>query len=172
MKTKAILGSLALSCALSILVCGCSRPKPSDEGPVQVGAAAPGFSLTDLKGQQLSLDQMKGKVVLLDFWATWCGPCRLSMPVLEQLQKEYGPKLALLAINLEEPIEVVRGYVQKQNLHSTILLDSEGRVGRAYGSESIPMQVVIDKEGIIRHINFGYAPNLGERLRSEINKVL
>ncbi len=132
---------------------------------------APSFQLTDLHGQEVSLAQFQGKVVILDFWATWCGPCRMSMPLLEKLQQEYPSDLKLLAINLEEPLDQVRDYVSRQNIRSTVLLDSEGKVGRAYGSESIPMQVIIDKKGIVRDVLVGFSPRMTDRLRGEIAKL-
>ena len=85
---------------------------------LEIGQAAPNFKLPDLSGQQVSLDQYKGKVVMLDFWATWCGPCRMTMPLMESIQKEYADTLVLLAVNLQEPRDVVRDYVRAQNIHS------------------------------------------------------
>ncbi len=149
----------------------CSRaPSPGESEPEE-GRPAPGFTLSDLEGHQISLDQFRGKIVMLDFWATWCGPCRLTMPVLENLAKEYPRDLTLLAINVAEPPELVRKYVRQQNISSTVLLDEEGKVGEAYGSDSIPMQVLIDKTGIVRKINVGYSPNLAKLLRAAIERL-
>ncbi len=89
----------------------------------------------------------------------------------EKLQQEYPSDLKLLAINLEEPLDQVRDYVSRQNIRSTVLLDSEGKVGRAYGSESIPMQVIIDKKGIVRDVLVGFSPRMTDRLRGEIAKL-
>jgi thiol-disulfide isomerase/thioredoxin len=140
--------------------------------PVQIGAAAPKFKLPDLKGRDFSLDQYKGKIVLMDFWATWCGPCRMSMPLLEKLQREYPKDLVLLAINLQEPEDVVRDYIRKENVGSQVLLDKEGTVGEAYGIGSIPMHVLVDRNGIIRHVQLGFDPRMASQLRTEIQKLL
>jgi len=139
---------------------------------VQIGRAAPAFKLPDLSGQEVSLDQYKGRVVMLDFWATWCGPCRMTMPLLETLQKEYAGNLILLAVNLQEPKDAVRDYVRAQNIHSRVLLDREGSVGEVYGTDSIPMQILIDKQGIVRHVQVGYGPGVASKLRSEIEKLV
>ena len=147
--------------------CGRNRA----EGELAIGSSAPDFRLSDLRGQEVTLAQYQGKVVILDFWATWCGPCRMSMPLLEKLQKENPSQLKLLAINLEEPLDLVRDYISRQNFQSTVLLDSEGKVGRAYQSESIPMQVVIDKKGLISSVHIGFSPRLAEQLRGEIAKA-
>ena len=145
--------------------------RPTIEAVLQIGASAPAFQLSDLRGETVTLAQFKGKVVFLDFWATWCGPCRMSMPMLEKLQLENPNDLKLLAINLEEPRDQVRDYVARQNIRTTVLLDSEGKVGRIYGSESIPMQVIIDKKGIIRDIKVGFSPRMGEQLRQQIEQL-
>jgi len=145
--------------------------RPAGQGGLQIGASAPAFQLSDLRGQTVSLAQFKGKVVILDFWATWCGPCRLSMPLLEKLQMDHPNDLKLLAINLEEPRDQVRDYVARQNIRTTVLLDSEGKVGQIYGSESIPMQVIIDKKGIVRDIKVGFSPRMGEQLRQQLEQL-
>ncbi len=160
---------LAACLALVAWQQGCSGPVPT--GELEIGQPAPTFKLADLNGNQVSLDQFKGKVVLLDFWATWCGPCRMSMPLLEKLQSQYTADLALLAINLQEPRDLVASYVRTQNLHSRVLLDEEGEVGRVYRSSSIPMQVLIDKEGVIRHVQLGFSPRMGEQLREQIDQL-
>jgi thiol-disulfide isomerase/thioredoxin len=149
---------------LSLLCAQCGR------GPEEaaIDRPAPRFQLSDLYGREVSLAQFQGKVVILDFWATWCGPCRMSMPLLEKLQQEFPTDLKLLAINLEEPADLVKDYVSRQNIHSTVLLDTEGQVGRAYGSESIPMQVLVDKKGIVRDVQMGFSPRMTERLRQKI----
>jgi thiol-disulfide isomerase/thioredoxin len=156
----------ALILALSLLmISGCSRREA-----LEVGKPAPQFSLPDLDGKQISLEQYKGKVVLLDFWATWCGPCRMTMPVLEKLRKEYADSLVLLAINLQEPRDEVRNYMQQQGLKSHVLLDEKGSLGEVYGTEAIPMQVLIDKEGIVREVKTGFSPRLEQQLRQRIQQ--
>jgi len=84
----------------------CGGPRTSEA--LEIGQPAPEFKLPDLSGNAVSLTQYQGKIVLVDFWATWCGPCRLSMPLLEDLQKEYPNELVLLAVNLQEPLDEVR----------------------------------------------------------------
>jgi len=142
----------------------------SSGGPVGVGKAAPQFTLQDMSGRTVSLEDYRGKIVILDFWATWCGPCRVAMPILENIQAEYSGKLNVLAVNLREPKGVVREYILEENLHSTVLLDEEGNVGMQYGAESIPLQVLIDGDGIVRYIARG--PQGPSVWRGEIRKLL
>lgn len=170
MRTKGLPITGALLIALGLIVSGCVKP-PSEREFLEIGRPAPAFNLADLDGRRVSLDQFKGKVVMLDFWATWCGPCRMTMPLLENLQKEYATTMVLLAVNLQEPGDVVKDYMRKQNLHSRVLLDEEGTVGQTYGAEQIPLQVLIDKEGIVRDSITGFNPRTIARLRSEIEKL-
>jgi thiol-disulfide isomerase/thioredoxin len=131
--------------------------------------AAPYFKLRNLDGREVSLDQLKGKVVLLDFWATWCVPCQMTMPLIEKLQKENPGKVKVLAINLGESADVVREYVRSQNIESEVLLDEDSAVGSAYGAAGIPYQVLIDKNGIIRRVQEGAGPI--DKLQAEIFKL-
>jgi thiol-disulfide isomerase/thioredoxin len=168
MKKKILVVSLVLSFS-AIILSSCSRPSSGPEAMVEVGLEAPKFKLPDLSGQEVSLDQYKGKVVMLDFWATWCGPCRMSMPILENIQKEYSNDLTLLAINLQEPRDGVRDFVREQGIHSRVLLDESGKIGETYGAGSIPMQVLIDRQGVVRYIVFGV--RAASELRGMINKL-
>jgi thiol-disulfide isomerase/thioredoxin len=152
----------------AVIFSGCSLVP---EESLEIGRPAPAFKLPDLNGRSISLDQFKGKIVLLDFWATWCGPCRMSMPLLERLQKEYPTNLALLAINLQEPQDTVREYMRQQNLSSQVLLDQDGSIGQIYGAGSIPMQVLIDKDGIVREVQAGFNPKLISVFRSKIENL-
>jgi thiol-disulfide isomerase/thioredoxin len=156
--------------ALALIASDCSRPS-SESGALEIGRPAPTFNLADVNGQKVSLDQFKGKVVMLDFWATWCNPCRATMPLLENLQKEYVNTMVLLAINLEESKDDVRDFMRAQNLHAQVLLDTEGSVGQKYGAAEIPMQVLIDKQGIVRDVMVGFNSTLVSRLRTEIAKL-
>ena len=170
-KRKALIAYVVLSLA-AVFIAGCGRPPAETEGAVQVGRAAPSFKLPDLSGQEVSLEQYRGRVVMLDFWATWCGPCRMTMPVLESIQKEYANNLVLLAVNIQEPKDEVRNFVRVQSIRSRVLLDEEGSVGATYGADSIPLQVLIDKRGIVRLVQAGFGPSTASHLRSEIQKLV
>lgn len=112
-----------------------------------MGGPAPDFELPVLDGPAVSLQDFRGRFVLLDFWATWCGPCRQSMPLLEELQNEHRDELVLLAINLNESDEAVRQFLDREGLNVTVLMDRDGAVGRAYGVTGIPTQVLINPQG-------------------------
>ena len=137
----------------------------------EMNQPAPDFKLQDLDGNTVSLSDFQGKIVMLDFWATWCGPCRMTMPLLEELQQEHPNDFTLLAINLGEPLDLVLPYVKRQGIRSRVLLDTKASVGSSYGSSSIPMQVIIDQKGIIRLVWTGFYAGMKEDLWAEIRKL-
>jgi thiol-disulfide isomerase/thioredoxin len=159
--------------AVTIFVLQFTRPTMTRRGgpEAETGQPAPDLNLKDLKGQEVSLEQFKGKIVLLDFWATWCGPCRASMPEIEKLQLEHPNDFTLLTVNVAEPSDSVIPYVRSQNIRSRVLLDIDGTVASAYGASSIPMQAIIDKQGVLRHTQFGVYPGWRDDLWSEIEKL-
>ncbi|MDR1727398.1 MAG: TlpA family protein disulfide reductase [Acidobacteriota bacterium] len=140
-------------------------------GGADVGQAAPSFKLKDLDGREIALEQFRGKIVLIDFWATWCGPCRMTMPVVEKLSKEYPDDLVLLAVNLQESVGEVRQYLEQQGLQSQVLLDEGGDVSIAYGADAIPMQFLIDRDGVVRNVLTGFSPSMASKLRSQIEQL-
>jgi peroxiredoxin/outer membrane lipoprotein-sorting protein len=114
------------------------------------GQPASDFTLKDLSGRTHTLKGQRGKVVLLDFWATWCGPCRLQMPNVEKLRNEFKSQgLVVYAINQRESAQTARAYLQKNKYTTVALLDSDGKVGERYHVTGIPSLIVIDRNGVI-----------------------
>ena len=116
-----------------------------------VGYLAPDFSLRNLKGNYQSLDSFSGQVVVLNFWATWCVPCRVEMPSFEKLYRRYRSEgLTVLAVTLDKKSEKnIKSFVEEYELSFPVLLDEEGKVERLYPSMTIPFTYVIDREGRI-----------------------
>ncbi len=120
--------------------------------PVGVDSAAPGFTASDLEtGRQVTLADYKGQVVLLNIWATWCEPCKVEMPSMEQLQKELGPAgLKIVAVSVDEGgVEAVRQFARDYGLTFEILHDPSGRIQRIYQTTGIPESFVINRDGRI-----------------------
>lgn len=114
------------------------------------GQPAADFALADLEGRTHRLSEERGKVVMLDFWATWCGPCRMQMPAVDKLYQEFKSKgLVVFAVNQREPADRARAYIKKNSYTTTTLLDSEGEVGRQYGVRGIPTLVIVGRDGTI-----------------------
>ncbi|HKA31722.1 MAG TPA: redoxin domain-containing protein [Candidatus Binatia bacterium] len=110
--------------------------------------SAPDFTLVDLAGRRISLKQLEGKVVFLNFWATWCGPCREEMPMMEALHREYKDQgLAVVAVNFREDKESVRRFFDELGLTFQALLDPKGEVSDRYGAFSLPLTYLIDRHG-------------------------
>ena len=123
-------------------------------GPQDVdlsGQKAPNFGLRDLQGRLHSLAALKGKVVLLDFWATWCGPCRIEMPRVQKLYTQYHAKgLQVFGVSVDDDTSLVRPYIRKNRYTFPILLDVEKQAGASYQTAHIPTLVIIDRTGTIR----------------------
>ncbi len=120
--------------------------------PVEVGSSAPAFTATDLKtGRPATLADFKGEVVLLNIWATWCEPCKIEMPSLEQLEKDVGPQgLKIVAVSIDEGgPDVVRQFARDYGLTFRILHDQSGRIQRIYQTTGVPESFVINRQGTI-----------------------
>lgn len=126
-------------------------------GVVKPGDTAPNFQLRDLEGRMVALSDLRGKVVLINFWATWCGPCRVEMPAMEQLYRAYSRNdFEILAVSTDpQGVAVTRPFQQENRLTFPILHDAEYRIGLAYGARSLPMTFMVDRQGIVRHQIFG-----------------
>jgi peroxiredoxin len=129
----------------------------AERGVVKVGDEAPNFQLRDLAGNVVSLSQLRGKVVLLNFWATWCGPCRVEMPAMEQLYRTFPRReFEILAVSTDpQGAAVTRPFQQEMGFTFPILHDSEYRVGLTYGARTLPMTFMVDRLGVIRQKIFG-----------------
>jgi len=124
-------------------------PEEGEEYPDLTGEEAADFSLADVEGVPLQLSALRGKVVLLDFWASWCGPCRVELPTVVALQEELADKgLVVLGIN-KEPAEVAQKFLAENGFPLRSLVDAEGTVNRAYQVVAIPTVVIINREGVI-----------------------
>ena len=122
-----------------------------DQKKSAVGYLAPDFSLRNLKGNYQSLDSFSGQVVVLNFWATWCVPCRVEMPSFEKLYRRYRSEgVTVLAVTLDKNSEQnIKSFVEEYELSFPVLLDEEGKVERLYPSMTIPFTYVIDRDGRI-----------------------
>jgi peroxiredoxin len=124
-------------------------------GPL-IGEIAPDFTLHDIHGRTFNLNDYDGNIVLLNFWATWCGPCRLEMPLLEQYHQDLvEDDFVILAINLQESVTTVQDFVEEVGLSFPVLLDSDGHVVEQYRIIGYPSTILIDRDGRIQFIHIG-----------------
>jgi thiol-disulfide isomerase/thioredoxin len=143
---------------------------------VQVGQVAPPVSLpllaTDNPGM-LSLQSLQGKVVYLDFWASWCGPCRVSFPQLEELRQEFGPQgFEVLAVNVDEFEPDALRFLEEVSVTYPVVRDGAGATPATFGILGMPTGYLIDRAGTIRLIHQGYRKSDGAALRIEIMELL
>jgi len=165
---------LASAITLILVLAGCSTDSEPSQGP-QVGNQATDFQLLSLDGQEVSLSQFLGKPVLINFWASWCGPCRDEMPFLQEVfeDKEWAEQgLVLLAINVGESQAKVEEFMDSYGLSFTVLLDPDLDIARMYRARSIPMTFFIDRNGIIKDVKFGSFANKEEIDWRLINTIL
>jgi peroxiredoxin len=148
---------------------GAQGGESGQEADALVGKPAPDFKLNDLEGKEVALAGQKGSVVVLDFWATWCGPCVASMPHLEELHKEKSKDgVKVYAVNLREDKEKVQGFLTSKNFTLPALLDTEGAVAEQYKVQGIPQTVVIGKDGVVRKVFVGAGPDTAKQLKAEV----
>ena len=124
---------------------------------LHTGDTAPDFTASLADGSEFTLSGQQGKVVLLNFWATWCGPCVREMPAFEMLMEEYGEDLAILAVNCMEDTGIVDAFLAENGYTFPVAYDPDGSIVMKYPTQGIPYTLVIDGDGIIRQIYVGAA---------------
>jgi peroxiredoxin len=120
---------------------------------VEVGREAPDFILPDLQGNQIALSDHQGEVVLINFWATWCPPCRVEMPDMEAVYREHHNEgFEILGVDQREPQELVEEFVTERGFSWIFLLDEDFEVSQEYSATSIPRSILVDRDGTVAHV--------------------
>jgi thiol-disulfide isomerase/thioredoxin len=120
---------------------------------------APDFTIDARGGKKLSLSQFKGQVVMLNFWATWCGPCRQEMPLLDAMYKKYRPMgFTLVGVNVEPDSKEAQSFLQQVPVTFPIAFDTESKVTKMYKVQGMPSTIIIDRKGNARVVHKGYRP--------------
>ncbi|USK36022.1 redoxin domain-containing protein [Bacillus sp. F19] len=157
MKLKRILAICLLVFLAGYAVWFAILPKEPKEG-LEIGNKPPEFELEMLNGEKVNLEDVKGKKVMINFWATWCPPCEAEMPEMQKLQNEHPDELVVLAVNMtnaEKSREDVETFISKRNLTFPVALDKDGRVSVQYEVYSYPTTYFLDEEGKILNISRG-----------------
>jgi peroxiredoxin len=136
-------------------------------------APAPDFTLPSAAGSNLRLREQRGQVVMLNFWATWCGPCRREMPHLNRIYGKYRPAgFLLLGVNVDEDPANARGLANKLGVQFPVLFDSKQSVSRMYDLSTMPSTVIIDRDGRVRYIHLGYKDGYEDVYEKQVAELL
>jgi peroxiredoxin len=134
---------------------------------------APDFTLRSMDGQNLRLGEQRGRVVMVNFWATWCGPCRVEMPHLNRLYEKYrSAGFVLFGVNVDEDVRNAVALAQKMGLKFPVLADAEKRVSKQYDVTAMPSTVLIDRDGRVRHVHRGYREGIEDLYEKQIRELL
>jgi peroxiredoxin len=157
---------LGLACAIG-LAAGAAA------APVAVSALAPDFTLRTMGGPNLRLKEQRGQVVLINFWATWCAPCRKEMPHLNQLYDKYRSSgFVLLGVNVDDNAGNATDVAAKLGVKFPVLLDTDKKVSHLYDLNSMPTTVVIDRDGKVRYLHRGYQDGYEVSYDQQIRQLL
>jgi peroxiredoxin len=146
---------------------------PAARAAIAPASPAPDFTLKSLDGPNLRLKEQRGKVVLVNFWATWCAPCREEMPQLNKLFDKYRASgFTLLGVNVDEDGRNAAGIASQLGLKFPVLLDSDKAVSKAYALSAMPSTVLIDRDGRMRFMHAGYRPGYELEYDKQIRSLL
>ena len=138
-----------------------------------VNKPAPDFALRSLQGPSMRMSEHLGEVVIINFWATWCGPCRQEMPLLDALYGKYKQAgLVLLSVNIDEKVEPAIEMAQTLKVSYPVLFDARKEVSRAYDVGAMPVTVLVDRAGVVRYVSEGYKPGYEKRYTEKLRELL
>jgi peroxiredoxin len=151
----------------ALLLCGAAQAVVTAQAP------APDFTLRGADGRNLRLNEQRGQVVLVNFWASWCGPCRQEMPHLNRLYDKYrGSGFTLLAVNIDDDPRTGTATAARWGLKFPVLLDADKTVSRLYDLGSMPATVLIDRDGRVRYLHRGYREGMEEAYERQIRELV
>ncbi len=161
--------TMAALVAVALLLTG-----SADSDAVEAGQRAPRFELPAVDGKgQVSLASYQGKVIYLDFWASWCPPCRTAMPIIEDLRKEFPPEdFQVVAINVDSDLKKAQKLLAKEKVGYPSGSDPQGQLPKRFQVKTMPTSFLIDRHGVVRYVHEGFRRGDAETLRAEIRKLL
>lgn len=139
----------------------------------ELSGPAPDFTLKSRDGKNVRLADLRGQVVMLNFWASWCGPCRQEMPILDELAKRYGRAgFTLLGVNVEQDSSAGEKYLKETPVNFPILWDPTSEVSKLYHIDAMPSTVMIDRDGNMRYLHRGYKPGYENDYKKQIKELI
>jgi peroxiredoxin len=156
-----------------LMLSGWMLAMPAIALAVTEGEAAPDFTLKSRSGENIKLSELRGNVVMVNFWASWCGPCRQEMPLLDQLYDRYKDMgFTLLGINLDEEPGAADKVLKEIPVKFPILYDAKNQVSQDYQVKAMPSTFMIDRDGKVRHLHKGYMPGYEDDYQQQIRNLL
>lgn len=139
----------------------------------QANDAAPDFTLKSTQGDNLRLSEHRGEVLLVNFWASWCGPCRQEMPLLDALQQRYGDLgFSVVGVNVDKDSALANKLLKDIPVSFPVLLDNTGSVSASYNVSAMPTTVLIDRDGNMRYLHKGYKPGYEQDYEKQIKELI
>lgn len=123
-------------------------------------------------GGLVKLDQFKGKALYVDFWASWCPPCARSFPFMNEMEREFGDKLEVLAINVDEKAEDAKAFLAKHSANFTLAADVSGQCPQQFGVQAMPSSYLVDANGVVRYVHIGFRAGEAEKLRLAVEQLM
>ena len=134
---------------------------------------APDFVLKSASGENLRLSEYRGEVVMINFWASWCGPCRQEMPILDELYNQYQPLgFTLLGVNVEENSDDAKNMLKEIPVSFPILFDTKSSVSKLYDVIAMPSTVLVDRSGNVRYLHHGYKPGYEDAYQQQVRSLI
>ena len=134
---------------------------------------APDFTLKSTSGENIKLSELRGQVVLINFWASWCGPCRQEMPLLDQMYQKYSPLgFTLLGVNVEQDSADAQRMLKDTPVTFPILFDAQNQVSKLYDVTAMPSTVLVDRDGKVRFMHKGYQPGYEDEYQTQIRALV
>lgn len=182
-KLHHILAALLASSALAVVAAGCGPSQDAKDASSESGAAAalvgkpaPEFTAESVTGEgPTSLKDAKGSVVVLDFWATFCGPCKKSFPKYQALVEQFGGEVNVLAVSVDEPDtgkDAILEFAKTTGVKFAVVWDKEQKAVKLYSPPTMPTSFVIDKEGVVRFVHSGYKDGEEDKIAEEVKGLL
>lgn len=140
---------------------------------LEIGKPAPDFTLKSMSGVNLNLTEQRGKIIVINFWASWCGPCRTEMPVLQTFYDKYQDLgVSVWGVNVEQENQAGRDFLADLNLSFPILFDETNKLSATYQVEAMPTTIIIDRNGLVRYAYQGYKPGYEKKYAKAIKKLI
>jgi cytochrome c biogenesis protein CcmG, thiol:disulfide interchange protein DsbE len=140
---------------------------------LEAGARLPEIGLTDMRGTRVDAASLKGKVVIVDFWASWCAPCKEEMPVLERLYKKYKSRgLVVVGVSVDQELANVKSFLKQLPVSFNIVHDADHKVAGRFKPPRMPSSYVVDRNGIVRHVHAGFRDGDAAKIEAEVLALL